>query len=238
MSLHLAEHIVVINLLQVIGEPFILTGQKAEEGRFTGSLSTYQTEHQFKLTARSEYPVNGSQQKQTHDFGAIRTDFCTQEVMKYIGDALCAIPFHAVQILPDWVVLILVCNHRQCPADAVFVVQSVSFFQIQHEVVEVCVTHGRGSAFPPQGLTDVNAACEDVIADDSMQYRVRLKDLIHILHGVFHLPFIVHFQKLPDFLRGLAEPVLCQHLQILSQLRCQALIIAVQVSSLPFRNLL
>ena len=134
-------------------------------------------------------------------------------------------------------VLILVCNHRQRPADAVFVVQSVSFFQIQHEVVEVCITHGRGGAFPPQGLTDVNAACEDVIADDSMQYRVRLKDLIYILHGVFHLPFIVHFQKLPDFLRGLVEPVLCQHIQILSQLRGQALIIAVQVSSLPFRNL-
>ena len=60
MSLHLAEHIVVIDLLQVIGEPFIFAGQKAEEGRFAGSLSTYQAEHQFKLTARFEYPVNGS----------------------------------------------------------------------------------------------------------------------------------------------------------------------------------
>ena len=86
--------------------------------------------------------------------------------MQAVPDALCAIPFQAVQILPDWVVLILVCNHRQRPADAVFVVQSVSFFQIQHEVVEVCITHGRGGAFPPQGLTDVNAACEDIIADE------------------------------------------------------------------------
>ena len=58
-----------------------------------------------------------------------------------------------------------------------------------------------------------------------------------VMTSYFHLPFIVHFQKLPAFLRGLAEPVLSQHLQILSQLRGQALIIAVQVSSLPFRNL-
>lgn len=136
--------------------------------------------------------------------------------MKHIGDALCAIPFQAVQILPDWVILVLMCNHCQRPADAVFVVQLVSFFQIQHEIVEIRVVHGRGIAFPPQGLADVNAPSEDVIADSSMQYRVRLKDLIHILHGVFHLPFIVHLQKLPDFLRGLAESVLCQHLQVLS----------------------
>ena len=158
--------------------------------------------------------------------------------MKHIGDVFCAIPFQTVQILPDRVVLILVCNHRQRPSDAVFVVQPVSFFQIQHEVIEIRVTHGRGGAFPPQGLADVNAPGEDVIADGSMQYRIGLKDLIHILHGILYLPFIVHLQKIPDFLRGLAEPVLCQHLQILSQLRCQALIIAVQVSSLPFRILL
>ena len=157
--------------------------------------------------------------------------------MKNIGDAFFAVPLQAVQILPDRVVLVLVCNHRQCPADTVFIVQSISFFQIQHEVVEIRVAHGRGGAFPPQGLTDVNAPGEDVIADSSMQYRVGLKDLIHILHSVLHLPFVIHLQKFPDFLRGLAEPVLCQHLQVLSQLRCQALIIAVQVSSLPFRNL-
>ena len=56
-------------------------------------------------------------------------------------------------------------------------------------------------------------------------------------NGVFHLAFIVHFQKFSDFPCALAEPILCQHRQILSQLRCQVLIIAVQVSSLPFRNL-
>ena len=149
MSLHLAEHIVVINLLQVIGEPFILASKKAKEGRLTGSLSAHQTEHQFKLAARSEYTVNGSQQKQPHDFGTIRTYFCAQEVMKHIGDAFCAIPFQAVQIFPDWVILVLMCNHRQRSADAVFVVQPVSFFQIQHEVVEIRVVHGRGIAFPP-----------------------------------------------------------------------------------------
>lgn len=160
-----------------------------------------------------------------------------QEVMKYIGNALCAIPLQAVQILPDGMVLVLMGNHRQRSADAVFVVQPVSFFQIQHEVVEVRVAHGRCGTFPPQGLAKINASCEDVVADGSMQYRVRLKDLIHILHGVFHLPFIVHFQKFSDFLCALAEPILCQHRQFLSQLRCQVLIIAVQVSSLPFRNL-
>ena len=237
MPLHLAEHIVVIDLLQIIGEPFIFAGQKAEEGRFTGSLTAYQTEHQFKLTSRFEYPVNGSQQKQTHDFGAIRTDFCAQEVMKHIGDTLGAVPHQMVQVFTDRVILVLVSHHRQRSADAVFVVQPISFFQIQHEIIEIRVTHGRGGAFPPQGLADVNAPGEDVVADGSMQHRIGHKDLIHILHGVFHLPFVIHLQKFPDFLRVLAESVLSQHCQIFPQFRCQAQIIAVQVLSLPFRNL-
>ena len=157
--------------------------------------------------------------------------------MKHIGDTLGAVPLQMVQVFPDRVILVLVSHHRQRSADAVFVVQPISFFQIQHEVVEVRVAHGRSGAFPPQGLADVNAPGKDVVADGSMQHRIGHKDLIHILHRIFDLPFVIYLQKISDFLRGLTEPVLCKHCQIFSQLWCQAQIIVAQVLSLPFRNL-
>ena len=140
--------------------------------------------------------------------------------MQCIRDALSAVPLQFVQIVTDRVVLILMGNYSQRLADAVFVVQTVSVFQIQHEIVEVRVVHSRSRPFPPKMFANVDASGKNVVADCSVEHRIGHKYLIYILHGILHLLFFIQFQKAFDFLRRLAEPVLCHHIQILSQLRC------------------
>ena len=46
----------------------VFYGQQPEEGGFPGSLTTNQTEHDFKFTAGAECPVDGSQQEQPQGF--------------------------------------------------------------------------------------------------------------------------------------------------------------------------
>ena len=72
----------------------------------------------------------------------IVADICAQEVMQRIGDALCAVPLKAVQVIADGMILILMSSDRQRLADSFFMVQTITVFQIQHEIVEICVVHG------------------------------------------------------------------------------------------------
>ena len=51
MPLHFAIYIVIVNLFQVIGEPFIFDCQQTEESGLSCTLSTHKAEHNFKLTA-------------------------------------------------------------------------------------------------------------------------------------------------------------------------------------------
>ena len=64
MSLHFAVHIVIVNLFQVIGEPFIFDCQQTEESGLSCTLSTHKAEHNFKLTARFEHSADCSQHEQ------------------------------------------------------------------------------------------------------------------------------------------------------------------------------
>ena len=58
------DSVIIIQLPQIIGKPLVFYCQQPEKGGFPGSLTAHQTEHDFKLAAGGEYPVNGSQKEQ------------------------------------------------------------------------------------------------------------------------------------------------------------------------------
>jgi hypothetical protein len=65
------------------------------------------------------------EQKQLHYICVVRADLRSKEVMQSVLDVLDAVSLQLVQIVSDGVVLILMGNHCQCFAEAVFVVQAV-----------------------------------------------------------------------------------------------------------------
>ena len=53
MPLYFSVYIIIIHFLQVIRKPVIFHGKETQKSGFTGSLTTYQAEHYFKLDARA-----------------------------------------------------------------------------------------------------------------------------------------------------------------------------------------
>ena len=142
MPLHLAEHILIVDPFEIIRKPFVPAGKQPEERGLACTLSAYETEHRFEFASGIGHSADCAHQKQLHDLMGIVADICAQEVMQRIGDALYAVPLKAVQVIPNGMILILMCCYRQRLTDALFMVQPVFIFQIQHEIVEICVVHG------------------------------------------------------------------------------------------------
>ena len=122
VPLHLAEHILIVDPLEVIRKPFVPAGKQPEERRLTCALSAYETEHRFEFASGIEHTADCAHQKQLHDLMGIVADICAQEVMQRIGDALDAVPLKAVQVIPNGMILILMSSDRQRLADAFFMV--------------------------------------------------------------------------------------------------------------------
>ena len=68
VSLHFPIYIVIIDLFQIIGEPFIPHSQQAEEAGLARPLTAHQTQHQLKLDTGMEHPADSTQHE---DFQAL-----------------------------------------------------------------------------------------------------------------------------------------------------------------------
>ena len=63
MPLKLTVDIFIIQLSQVVREPFIFDCHEAEEGTFARSLTAYETQHILKLAPGLKYPFDRAHHK-------------------------------------------------------------------------------------------------------------------------------------------------------------------------------
>ena len=77
VALQLREHLIVIQPLQIVAEPFVLDCQQPEKGRFTGSLSSHQAEHFLIFAAGGEYPPDRPKQEMPEYFLNIIAALCS-----------------------------------------------------------------------------------------------------------------------------------------------------------------
>ena len=205
MPLHLAVNIVIVNPFQVIGEPFVPDRQQPKEGGLARTLTAHQTEHHLKLAARLEHSANCSHHEQAQTFIGVLAVLCAEIAGEGIADALCAVPFQAVQVITDGVVLVAVRDNGNGFFNLLFAGQSVLVLQIEHEVIEVRVVQGRCGLLPPEGLYNINALRQNVVADSTLQIGVVLKHGQAVPYAVSDSSVIGQVQTSPDFFHGHAR---------------------------------
>ena len=111
MPLHLAVNIVIIDLLQVIGKPFVLDCQQSEESGLSRTLPTNKAEHDFKFASWLEHSADSSQHEQSQARISVLVVLRTEETGQSMADALCAVPFQTVQIVANGVIPVAVSNN-------------------------------------------------------------------------------------------------------------------------------
>ena len=92
VSLHFPIYIVIIDLFQIIGEPFIPHSQQAEEAGLARPLTAHQTQHQFKFDAGVEHPADGTQHENFQALGVELAFFCPQESVQGVWNAELPVP--------------------------------------------------------------------------------------------------------------------------------------------------
>ena len=116
-----------------------------------------------------------------------------------MADALCAVPFQTVQIVTDGVVLVAVSDNGDGFLDFLLAGQSVLIFQIEHEIIQVCIIQGRCLLAPPKWLYNVDTLRENVVPDSTLQIRVILKDCQTVPYAVLDSSAIGQVQTSSDF---------------------------------------
>ena len=100
MSLHLAVNIVIVNLFQVIGEPFVFDCQQSEERGLACTLTANQTKHHLKLAAQLEYSTDCAQHEQLQAFIGQLTFLCSKKMGQ--GMLLGWAAFHQEELRENW----------------------------------------------------------------------------------------------------------------------------------------
>ena len=159
-------------------------------------MSSNQTEHHLKLTARLEHSADCAQHEQAQTFIGVLAVLCAEIAGEGIADALCAVPFQAVQIVADGVVLVAVGYNGNGFFNLLFAGQSVLVLQIEHEIVQVRVVQGRCRLAPPKGLHNINAFRENIVPDSTLQNGVVLKYGQAVPYAVFDGSLIGHKSRL------------------------------------------
>ena len=85
--------------------------------------------------------------------------------MQDVGNPLRAVPFQAVQVIPDGVVAILVGNNADGGFDSLFAGDAV-FLHPAQNILHVSVVQGLAGAGPAHRLYDVDALTQQVQPDD------------------------------------------------------------------------
>ena len=181
VTLQLTVHVVIVQPPQVIREPFILDSQQPEESRLPSTLPAYQTEHSFKFASRLEYPLDGSQQEDLHGFASVLVLRSTEEVVQDVGYPFRAVPFQAVQVVPDGVVVVLVGNNADRRFDFLLAGDAI-FLHPPQDILHVGVVQGLAGAGPPHRLYDVDALTQQVQPDGIGQHMVVLQNRDAVLN--------------------------------------------------------
>ena len=102
----------------------------------------------------------------------------------------------------DGVILVAVRDNGNGFFNLLFAGQSVLILQIEHEIIEIRVVQGRCGLLPPEGLYNINALRQNVVADSTLQIGVVLKHGQAVPYAVSDSSVIGQVQTSPDFLHG------------------------------------
>ena len=174
VSLELFIDLAGLQILQVIGEPFVLDSQEPEKGRFPGSLVTDYTDDIVELRAGPEGPCDGPQHEELHDLIGIVAVIGTEEVSEGIADSRLAVPFQAVQEIPDRMVGVAVRHDADCFLDKHFGSDPIGPVTVQMEVEDIVVCQGRAvaPALPAHRFHHIDPLCQLVIPDTLAEKRI------------------------------------------------------------------
>ena len=181
VTLQLAVHVVIVQPPQVIRKPLVLNGQQTEEGGLSHTLTAHQTEHGLKFASRLEYPLDGSQQEDLHGFASVLVLRSTEKMVQDVGYPLRAVPFQTVQIVPDGVVAVLVCNNADGRFDLLFAGDAV-FLHSPQDILHVGVVQRLTGAGPAYGLYNVDALAQQVQPDGIGKHMVVLQNRDAVLN--------------------------------------------------------
>ena len=138
-------------------------------------MPAHQTEHGLKLTSRLEHAFDGSQQENFHSFVSVLVLRSTEKMVQDVGYPPCAVPFQAVQVIPDGMVAIFVGNNADSRFDFLLAGDAV-FLHPPQDIFHVCVVQRLAETGPAHRLYDVDAFAQQVQPDDICQHMVVLQN--------------------------------------------------------------
>ena len=201
MTLQLAVHVVIVQPPQVIREPLILDCQQSKKGGLPRTLPAHQTEHGFKFTSRLEHPLDGSQQENFHSFASVLVLRSTEKMVQDVGYPLCSIPFQAVQVVPDGVVMVLVGNDADSGFNFLLAGNAV-FLHPAQDILHVGVAQRLAGAGPAHRLYNVDALAQQVQPDGIGKHMVVLQNRDAVLDRPLDLSVGVLGQHLFHIFNG------------------------------------
>ena len=160
VSLQFPVYIFIIQLLQIVAEPFILHGKQPEERGLSGSLAADQAEHQLKLAARLKYPLRSSKHEYPKTLFVKVGNFSPEEMMKREPDARCSVPDQTVQIITDRVILVFVCDNTDGFCYFLLAGQAVQGLEAQLYVFLICVGQHSSGPFPVNRQNQISLPCQ------------------------------------------------------------------------------
>ena len=226
--------VLVIQLANVIRDPVLLHGEKADERGFARALSADQHEHQLKFAAGVEHPVDCTKHEHAQALLIEVADVRAKKVVQGFAHAGHAVPSEAVQIIPDGMEMVLIGDDFQRVKGFLFRRDAVVPLQVQQDMRDVLV--GKQRAFPPPGhcAHNVRAAGQLVPADFPLEDGVIAQDELTVGDGVCDAALVGFFQPFADSGAHFFKLFLSHRQKMVCLTDCQQFV--VQFCSPPFHR--
>ena len=139
MSLQFPVDVFVIQLFQIVAEPFVPDGKQPEERRFPGALAADEEEHQFEFASGLKRPVDRAKHENPQAFLVEVGNIRTEKMMKSKPDARHSVPDKTGEIVTNRVILVFVRDDTDGFGDFLFAGQMITILQAQLDVFLVCI---------------------------------------------------------------------------------------------------
>ena len=113
---------------------------------------------------------------------------CTEKAMQGAAYPCCAIPLQVIQVVPDWVVMILIGNNANCRRHSFFAVQTILFHSTKN-VHHIRVGQCRVRTLPAHRLYNINAFTQQIQPNGISKNRVVLQNSHTVLNRVLNTTF-------------------------------------------------
>ena len=197
------EYPVVIQLLQVIREPFVPDRQQSEEGGLSCTLTAHQTKHFLIFGTGTEYPAYSTQQEMFQHFFHIVTFISTKKMVQTGSDAWCTVPDKAVQHILNWMVTIFVCYDRKGSRDLFLTGQLIVSLKIEEKIFHIRIRQSAGIPAPAQVLYNVYPVCQEIKPDGIPQEWIAAEHNPAVVDGVGCFSLVGNRKALPHLINAL-----------------------------------